>query len=135
MSLATVNDRLDLVEEMIQYPQLRQDIIALLERTYDSLRLVTKFTYGRGDADDLMELSKTITTTSDIVDILREHATSRKAIPVNPAKEPLELRRKECIAALERRFSLDSPLELAQRIQNRRRWAFRTSSAGRRASK
>jgi DNA mismatch repair ATPase MutS len=103
---------------MIQYPQLRQDIIALLERTYDSLRLVTKFTYGRGDADDLMELSKTITTTSDIVDILREHATSRKAIPVHPAKGPLELRRKECIAALERRFSLDSPLELAQRIQN-----------------
>jgi DNA mismatch repair ATPase MutS len=118
MSLATVNDRLDLVEEMIQYPQLRQDIIALLERTYDSLRLVTKFTYGRGDADDLMELSKTITTTSDIIDILREHATSRKAIPVDPAKGPLESRRKECIAALERRFSLDSPLELAQRIQD-----------------
>jgi DNA mismatch repair ATPase MutS len=118
MSLSTVNDRLDLVEEMIQYPQLRQDIIALLERTYDSLRLVTKFTYGRGDADDLMELSKTITTTSDIVDILREHATSRKAIPEDPARGPLESRRKECIAALERRFSLDSSLELAQRIQD-----------------
>jgi DNA mismatch repair ATPase MutS len=116
MSLSTINDRLDLVEEMIQYPQLRQDIIALLERTYDSLRLVTKFTYGRGDADDLMELSKTITTTSDIVDVLIGHATSQKVIPVTETKGPLNVRRKECIAALERRFSLDDSLELAQRI-------------------
>jgi DNA mismatch repair ATPase MutS len=117
MSLSTINDRLDLVEEMIQYPQLRQDIMALLERTFDSLRLVTKFTYGRGDADDLMELSKTITTTSDIVHSLREHAASRESIPVDADKEPSQARRKQCIASLERRFSLDQPMELAQRIE------------------
>jgi DNA mismatch repair ATPase MutS len=117
MSLSTINDRLDLVEEMIQYPQLRQDIMALLERTFDSLRLVTKFTYGRGDADDLIELSKTITTTSDIVHSLREHAASRGTIPVDTDKEPSQARRKQCIASLERRFSLDQPMELAQRIE------------------
>jgi DNA mismatch repair ATPase MutS len=118
MSLSTVNDRLDLVEEMIQYPQLRQDVIALLERTFDSLRLVTKFTYGRGDADDLMELSKTVVTTSEIVNILREHGASRKASPADATMEPSEGRRKQCIAALERRFSLEQPLKLAQRIQD-----------------
>ncbi|KAH5319376.1 DNA mismatch repair protein Mut3-like protein [Parastagonospora nodorum] len=117
MSLSTINDRLDLVEEMIQYPQLRQDIIALLGRTFDSLRLVTKFTYGRGDADDLMELSKTISTTSDIIGILREYAGSRKAVP-NATNEPSQTQRKQCIAALERRFSLEQPLQLAQRIHD-----------------
>lgn len=117
MSLSTVNDRLDLVEEMMQYPQLRQDIIALLERTFDSLRLVTKFTYGRGDADDLIELSKTIATTAEIVQILQEHAASRNAIPVDATKGPSEAQQKQCIAALERRSSLEQPLELAQRIE------------------
>jgi DNA mismatch repair ATPase MutS len=117
MSLSTVNDRLDLVEEMIQYPQLRQGVISLLEQTFDSLRLVTKFTYGRGDADDLMELSKTIFTTSSISDTLREHATSRNAIPDDSAAAVSETRRRQCISALERRFDLKTPLELAQRIQ------------------
>jgi DNA mismatch repair ATPase MutS len=117
MSLSTVNDRLDLVEEMIQYPQLRQDIIALLERTFDSLRLVTKFTYGRGDADDLVELSKTIMTTSDIVNILQEHAAARKMVPPEAAVETPEARRLQCIASLERRFLLEHALVLAQHIR------------------
>jgi DNA mismatch repair ATPase MutS len=117
MSLSTINDRLDLVEEMIQYPQLRQDIMGLLERTFDSLRLVTKFTYGRGDADDLVELSKTIATTSDIVQNLRKHAASRGAVPGDDSKVSSDAQRKQCIASLERRFSLDQPLELAQRIE------------------
>lgn len=118
MSLSTINDRLDLVEEMIEYPQLRQDVVALLEQTFDSLRLVTKFTYGRGDADDLMELSKTIVKTSDILDTLREHAASRNAIPIDPAKAVSETRRRQCMSALERRFDLKQPLELAKRIQD-----------------
>jgi DNA mismatch repair ATPase MutS len=117
MSLSTINDRLDLVEEMMQYPQLRQEIVALLERTFDSLRLVTKFTYGRGDADDLIELSKTIATTAEIVSTLREHAAARNAIPADAAKGSADTQRRQCIASLERRFSLDHPLELAQHIQ------------------
>ena len=90
MSLSTINDRLDLVQEMIEYPQLRQNIIALLAQTFDSLRLVTKFTYGRGDADDLMELSKTISTTSDLFNVLREHSASRNAMPPSPTSETPE---------------------------------------------
>jgi len=101
----------------MQYPQLRQDIVGLLERTFDSLRLVTKFTYGRGDADDLMELSKTVATTSDILDTLREHAASRRAVPTYASKDASKARRTQCIAGLSRRFDLDHPLQLAQRIQ------------------
>jgi DNA mismatch repair ATPase MutS len=118
MSLSTINDRLDLVEEMIQYPQLRQDVVSLLEQTFDSLRLVTKFTYGRGDADDLMELSKTILLTSSILDVLREHETSMNSVPADPGSVTSETRRRQCISMLERRFDLVQPLELAQRIQH-----------------
>jgi DNA mismatch repair ATPase MutS len=117
MSLSTVNDRLDLVEEMIQYPQFRRDVVSLLEQTFDSLRLVTKFTYGRGDADDLMELSKTVITTSKISETIREHASSRKAITSDSSTSASETRRRQCMSTLERRLDLKTPLELAQRIQ------------------
>lgn len=117
MSLSTINDRLDLVEEMVDYPQLRQEIISLLETTFDSLRLVTKFTVGRGVADDLMELSKTIYTTADILELLREHSKSRNGIPINTDDKVTEMRRRQCIPALQKRFFLDQPLELAQRIE------------------
>ncbi|KAF2118151.1 muts domain V-domain-containing protein [Lophiotrema nucula] len=116
MSLSTINDRLDLVEEMIEYPQLREDIMTLLGQTYDSLRLVTRFTVGRGDADDLVELSKTILTTSEIVGVLREHSTSRKAIPQDPEKGAADDRRRDCLLVLQKRFELVHPLELAERI-------------------
>jgi DNA mismatch repair ATPase MutS len=102
---------------MIDYPQLRQDIITMLGHTFDSLRLVTKFTVGRGDADDLIELSKTILTTSDIVGILRDHSASRNAIPVDNKRAVTEERRRKCLPALTRRFELEQPLELAKRIQ------------------
>ncbi|CAI6283250.1 unnamed protein product [Periconia digitata] len=118
MSLSTINDRLDLVEEMIDYPQLRQEVIMLLGMTFDSLRLVTKFTVGRGDADDLMELSKTISATADILKLLKEHSASRNTIPMDPENRAIETRQRECMPALQRRFVLDKPLELARRIQN-----------------
>ncbi|KAF2187668.1 DNA mismatch repair protein MutS [Zopfia rhizophila CBS 207.26] len=118
MSLSTINDRLDLVEEMIEYPQLRQDVITLLERTFDSLRLVTKFAIGRGDADDLVELSKTIITTSEIVDVLRGHSASTNALPTIPGKTAMENRRRKCLPSLEKRFELAQPMELAQRIHD-----------------
>jgi DNA mismatch repair ATPase MutS len=118
LSLSTINDRLDQVEEMIEYPQLRQDIMVLLGQTYDSLRLVTKFTVGRGDADDLLELSKTILTTSEIVDLLKTHSASRNAMPIDPDKKATEERRRKCLPTLEKRFELDKPLELAKRIQD-----------------
>jgi DNA mismatch repair ATPase MutS len=118
LSLSTINDRLDLVEEMIEYPQLRQDVIALLGHTFDSVRLVTKFTVGRGDADDLMELSKTILTTEEIVNNLKEHSISRNAIPLSPETQTMETRRRQCLNLLQKRFELNTPLQLARRIRD-----------------
>ncbi|KAL6704770.1 MutS protein 1 [Coniothyrium glycines] len=117
MSLSTINDRLDLVEELIEYPRFRQDLVTLLEQTFDSLRLVTKFTYGRGDADDLMELSKTILTTSHISEVLRDHTASGNVTQAKLVTEANQ-RRKQAVATMERRLDLINPLELAQRIQD-----------------
>jgi len=118
LSLSTINYRLDLVEEMIEHPQLRQDVITQLGNTFDSVRLVTKFTVGRGDADDLMELSRTIFTTDDIVNNLKEHSVSRNAIPIDAHNQTVETRRRQCLAMLQKRFELGPPLQLASRIQD-----------------
>jgi DNA mismatch repair ATPase MutS len=117
MSLPIINDRLDLVEEMIEYPQLRQSLTALLENTFDSLRLVTKFTYGRGDADDLMELSKTIATSREIAKLLLEHSKITATAASDPTKESQNAKRKQCVPMLERRFDLEQPHELERCIQ------------------
>jgi DNA mismatch repair ATPase MutS len=117
MSLSTINDRLDLVEEMIEHPQLRQSLTALLENTFDSLRLVTKFTFGRGDADDLMEISKTIATSRDIAKTLSEHSMFTETTNPDPVKKSSNARRRQCVSMLERRFDLEQPRELERRIQ------------------
>jgi DNA mismatch repair ATPase MutS len=117
MSLPIINDRLDLVEEMIEYPSLRQSLTTLLENTFDSLRLVTKFTYGRGDADDLMEISKTIATSREIAKILLEHSKITGTATSDPTKESQNARRKQCVPMLERRFDLEQPHELERCIQ------------------
>lgn len=118
MCLKTINERLDLVQEMIEYPQLRQDIVAFLGHTFDSLRLVTKFTLGRGDADDLIELSKTIFTTFDIAKTLEDHSSSRNSIPLPQCQEAADTQRRECISNLAKKFQLEEPLNLAKRIQS-----------------
>lgn len=116
MSLSTINDRLDLVEELLDYPQLQQDIVALLERTFDTSRLVTKFTYGRGDADDLIELSKTIATTCSISQTLYEHAKFRSTTSVQD-KDFSHVQKSSTVANVARRIELQGPSELASRIQ------------------
>ena len=70
-SLDVINQRLNLVETLIQDPALLEDIMTLLRRTFDSQRLVQKFSLGRGDADDLISLLRTIAATENIADAIR----------------------------------------------------------------
>ncbi|OCL14384.1 hypothetical protein AOQ84DRAFT_221615 [Glonium stellatum] len=116
MSLSVINERLDLVEEMLEYPQLRQDLTTLLRRTFDTLRLVQKFSFGRGDADDLIGLSKTVLTTSDIANLVDGHVSARNAIPIDLDRAETEARRRKCLPALIKRFDLEQPTKLATRI-------------------
>lgn len=73
-SLNVINNRLDLVTHFMENEELQERIVILLRRTYDSHRLLQKFAFGRGEADDLIALSNTIRATCQIAANLREQA-------------------------------------------------------------
>ncbi|KAF5004738.1 hypothetical protein FDECE_8783 [Fusarium decemcellulare] len=104
-SLDVITGRQDLVARFIADGDLRDSVVLLLRRSYDSQRLVQKFTLGRGDADDLLGLANTIYATRDIVELL-DHA-STLFIDSNS----------DCFASLRCRISLTEPLKLARRIK------------------
>ncbi|OJD30956.1 2 protein [Diplodia corticola] len=99
MSLDTINERLDLVAALIDKAALRENLVALLRRSFDTWRLVQKFSIGRGDADDLLELSKTVQITKDVAQLLQNETNGG-----------------ESFDGLVRRLSLDRPARLAKRI-------------------
>ncbi|KAF3274354.1 DNA mismatch repair ATPase msh1 [Orbilia oligospora] len=77
-SVKIINDRLNLVEHFIASPKLLEDIRYKLKLTHDSQRLVQKMSLGRGDADDLVSLARTIIQTQDIVDCISSHLPRKK---------------------------------------------------------
>ncbi|EXK41834.1 hypothetical protein FOXG_01997 [Fusarium oxysporum f. sp. lycopersici 4287] len=105
-SLELITSRQDLVTRFIDDVNLSDSVILLLRRSHDSQRLVQKFTLGRGDADDLLDLASTIDATKDIVNLLKKaNAASRKS-------------EHHCLTSLISRISLTQPLKLSQRIRD-----------------
>jgi len=98
MSLVEINSRLDMVSELLESPILKEEIVSLLRRTFDSLRLVQKFSFGRGDADDLIGLSKTIQVTRQVAALLEAHNGHHS------------------LKDLRSRMDLTGPIELSDRI-------------------
>ncbi|KAF2099790.1 DNA mismatch repair protein muts [Rhizodiscina lignyota] len=111
MSLDEINSRLDLVAEFLENPDLHHNLLVLLRDTFDSLRLVQKFSFGRGDADDLLGLSRTIQVTDKISDTLWTHQASGEQIST---AKPRWLK----FESLLHRLSLDGPMDLSLRILN-----------------
>lgn len=114
MALPIINARLDLVSRFRHDQLLRECIISLLSRTFDSQRLVQKFSLGRGDPDDLISLLRTIEATNEIANALGKGTCSsefvlKAEIETNPENlEPFQ--------NLSRRLSVDGPKALASRI-------------------
>ncbi|KAH9902268.1 muts domain V [Xylariomycetidae sp. FL2044] len=110
-SLETINARQNLVDYCIRDPDFRDGIIILLRRSHDSQRLVQKFAFGRGDADDLIALANTIRATENIVSLLTD---------AQPLPSPGESRANpaSCFAPLLSRITLEGPAKLATRIRN-----------------
>lgn len=114
MALPIINARLDLVSRFRHDQSLRECIISLLNRTFDSQRLVQKFSLGRGDPDDLISLLRTIEATNEIANALGNGTCSselvlKAEIETNPEKlGPFR--------NLSRRLSVDGPKALASRI-------------------
>ncbi|EWC48063.1 hypothetical protein DRE_02642 [Drechslerella stenobrocha 248] len=76
-SVRVINDRLNLVEHFIQSPRLLESVRQKLNLTHDSQRLVQKMSLGRGDADDLVALARTILGTQHIVSRMNETLPTR----------------------------------------------------------
>ncbi|KAF5981230.1 hypothetical protein FCOIX_4355 [Fusarium coicis] len=105
-SLELITSRQDLVTRFIDDVNLSDSVILLLRRSHDSQRLVQKFTLGRGDADDLLDLASTIDATRDVVNLLKNaNAASRKS-------------EHHCLTSFLSRISLTQPLKLSQRIRD-----------------
>lgn len=109
MSIPVINERLDLVSLMVEDDSLRERLVALLRRTFDTLRLVQKFTFGRGDADDLMELSQSIKITDEIASTLNTFIEGGRDA----------LKTTDCVISLRSlldKLSLEQPMKMAERI-------------------
>lgn len=113
MSLQIINARLDLVSEFRHDEELREKITLLLGRTYDSQRLAQKFSMGRGEADDLISLLRTIEATNELASTLEKQVSTLNpnadAVDANTATaQPLKI--------LSSRLTLDGPNALARHI-------------------
>ena len=110
MSIKDINQRLDLVQHFLQDPRLREALVSVLRNTFDSQRLIQKFSLGRGDADDLVSLLRTIIGTNDIANLLSESLPKQDTTAADACETPQFLT--EYLA----RFALDEPMALATRI-------------------
>ncbi|KAK7527845.1 MutS2 protein [Phyllosticta citriasiana] len=104
LSLESINERLEFVETFLSNEVLRQKIVGMLSSTADSTRLVQKFAMGRGDADDLLALSKTIQLTEDVFQTLESAILDGSTAP------------ESVFSGLLGRLSLQGPKKLARRI-------------------
>lgn len=113
MSLPEINQRLDLVQEFIEHPGIREDIVTLLKRAYDALRLVSRFAFGKGEPDDLLGLARTIQITSRLAHLLSEHV---RRYDEHTSTHNMSFRTKAHISQLLSKLSLEQPEALAQKI-------------------
>lgn len=84
---------------------LRDGVIQLLKRSYDAQRLVQKFALGKGDADDLICLSRAVEASKGVRKVLSDHA---RQLHKSDAKQSLW--------SMISRLHLDGPIALADRI-------------------
>ncbi|KAI1345144.1 muts domain V [Xylariaceae sp. FL0016] len=116
--LDIIKTRQDLVEYFVYNEDLRDEIIILLRRSHDSQRLVQKFAFGRGDADDLVHLANTISATQNIVSILEYASKNNKQKTTKSTDAPASDSTRSCFESLLSQIKLKKPAELAQRIRD-----------------
>lgn len=111
-SLQVINERLDLVAAFLEDEELRSDIVQLLKCSYDAQRIVQKFTLGRGDADELICLSRSIEASKEIRRVLTDKCNVN--IHDSAVGESCSI---QCsLASMVDRLHLDGPAELADKI-------------------
>ena len=110
MSLSIINNRLDLVEQVLYHDILREDVVALLKRTSDTFRLLQRFSVNRGDADDLLGLARTVEVMSEVSTVLHDHIIASQDAENGTTIEM------GCLWDILNRLSLDGPSKVARAI-------------------
>lgn len=87
---------------------LRDGVIQLLKRSYDSQRLVQKFAMGKGDPDDLICLSRAIEASQGVKQVLSQHER-RLSTETN-------VNAKRCLDSMVSRLYLEGPSALSIKI-------------------
>lgn len=115
MSLRIINERLELVSKFVEDRALREDIVIVLRRTFDSQRLVQHFSLGRGDADDLISLVRTIEATNMISNLLQQSIQSALS---TQKKEQVSMSWSTALQSLSGNLMLEGPTQLASRVSS-----------------
>ena len=113
MSLQTINSRLDLVSQFLENPSFKEEMVNVLKRTHDSQRLVHKFSMGKGDANDLIKLRRTIEATNEISLLIKKMIMT---IKFDPREEGTLISQKNSLLALNQRLSVNGPKALSEVI-------------------
>lgn len=111
MSLSIINDRLNLVQQMLQNEILREDVLALLKKTADVRRLLQRFSIDKGDADDLLGLASTISIMAKVTSTLHEHIIAGQETTEYQADKDAV-----CLWDVLARIDLEEPARVAKAI-------------------
>jgi DNA mismatch repair ATPase MutS len=111
LSLSVINNRLDLVQELRDRDGIRENIQGLLRRTYDTSRLLQRFCIGKGDADDMLGLAKTIAVVQQISDLVHVEGAA-----VKPDQGEPRILETSCLESLFERLDLTGPMKVAKSI-------------------
>jgi DNA mismatch repair ATPase MutS len=111
LSWSIINNRLDLVQELRDRNDIREGIQNLLRRTYDTSRLLQRFCIGKGDADDMLGLAKTIAVVQQISDLVHVESAATK-----PSQEEPQILEISFLENLFERLDLTGPMKVAKSI-------------------
>lgn len=110
--MPVITQRLNLVANFIEDPDLEESIVALLKQSYDAQRLVQKFSLGRGDADDLLCLSRAIDASRRIRSVLSEKLEANQATNTTSSVQGLS----GILHTMIDRLNMHGPAALSKRI-------------------
>lgn len=111
-SLPEIDQRLDLVQILLDDARLREEIVQLLGQSYDVQRLIQKFSLNKGDPDDMICMAKAIVASNDIRSSLKLKVGDLKQLQSKSDVGSGEL----AVIWLLDRLDLDGPMKLAQRV-------------------
>lgn len=95
----------------------RDKVVTLLQRSYDVQRLVQKFALGRGDADDLVCLSRGIEASREIKSVLTEKSIGTDELHLDSTTSDSHSRVPcDSLNSMSNRLHMDGPVALSERI-------------------